>query len=1052
MSTKTDRVRPMDLVRGTAGAGSTLESAGSTVAPAQPTPPAPTELAVISNTVGRSSASAIAIVGLQWRPPDGSPVRTYQVEIATDSAFTAIYRRDTSTMTSARIELPTSRTFYIRVYAQAAAMSAPSNVVTLVTADDTTAAGVPTSASAAFIGSGDLQVTWSNPASENLRDVEVKIWNASAKTTLYHTGYSANGRYIWTAAQNRSETSGTPDASVYVELRSRTWASVMSTAVVVGTITKAVPATPAGLSADFSGPDCVINWTVASDAAFYRLSLDGVAQPNIAGGRYVYPLDLNRQQHSGTPDPVLSLSLVAVDALDQVSTAATATATNAAPPAPASVTATGGFSAFMASVSATEPPDFLTYRWRLIQTSPSAGDITWDDRSTLQTRNVTAAATYQVGVKIVDVFGQLSTEVLSSTFVLDALTLADLRLGVRYSDSLATAAATLKAALADDNKASGGVSYASNASWVRWIRAERDLLERYRTITLAQVPASGTTSWYLRTSIDGTTWSYFAGPVTSSRILTAVADATAAQTAAVSAATLGGASTTRVDLPTIVEARYVELWLRNTTASTRVDEFYPRRLVQADDVEAESLRAIHMAAASITADRLSVLQLSAITADMGSLTAGTITGAIIRTAASGARVELNSGAAGGLIGYGASDTYNAATGTGTYQLHWRLTDGQLYAGAGAIRLGSFGIRAITPAGYADAPSFGFYDATNSVYTGALQGRNNGNNWLQLITNARASVSSYLDLKAEATTSGTEAQSRLWAQRSSAIAEVIAKATTGGLGRVEINADQVVINQGITVGSVNSSGTLTGTALQTSNGGFNMSPRGAHIGSTTTDYIPSSGGDWPANTTLLLNFADHAAIGFHDSGNRVDFITMTGGIMSLGYNAGWGAANISIPGQRVGIGMGNTTVPTATTLNVRSHTTSSGENVLNIQNSTPTNLLTIRSDGGQNSSIVNWTITSDQDAKRNVRDLDMDEGILDALRPRRYNLRWDGDDEPERFGFVAQDFLKHPQLAKLVRSDLETGQLGIIYDGVLPILVAQLRRALRRIQALEARIP
>ncbi|MNR93453.1 hypothetical protein D3C72_245100 [compost metagenome] len=47
-------------------------------------------------------------------------------------------------------------------------------------------------------------------------------------------------------------------------------------------------------------------------------------------------------------------------------------------------------------------------------------------------------------------------------------------------------------------------------------------------------------------------------------------------------------------------------------------------------------------AKSITADRMSVKELSAITADLGEVTAGIITGLLIRTAASGQRMELSS--------------------------------------------------------------------------------------------------------------------------------------------------------------------------------------------------------------------------------------------------------------------------------------------------------------------------------------------------------------------------------------------------------------------------
>lgn len=461
MSKKTEPLRKIDAARAIPGGGEVLDSTASPLPPAMPMPPAPDSLEVVSNTIGRSSAAPIALLAIRWRPPLGTAAPSYLVEVATDSGFTAVVLRLPAAQASATLELTAATTYYIRVYAIIAGVrSSASAALSVTTATDTTPAGDPTSTAAAFIAAGDLVVTWTNPTSENLRDVEVRVWNSSGKTTLYATGYSATGRLVWTAAENRAAGSGTPDPVVYVELRSRTWAGVLGNSVVVGTITKSAPGTPAGLAADFTGPDCIITWTAATDALYYRLSIDTVAQPNIYGGRYVYPFDANRVQHAGTPDPVLSLSLVAVDALDQTSAAATATATNAAPAAPASVTLATGFSAFMVSVSATEPADFATYRYRLIQTLPTAADVTWDSPAPLQTREVSAQATYQVGVKVMDVFGQLSTETLSSAAALDALTLADLRADVAYRDSLGTAAATLAAALKDGDAAGSGIAYA----------------------------------------------------------------------------------------------------------------------------------------------------------------------------------------------------------------------------------------------------------------------------------------------------------------------------------------------------------------------------------------------------------------------------------------------------------------------------------------------------------------------------------------------------------------------------------------------------------------
>lgn len=684
MSRKTELQRRIDVARGLSGApGEALRSEVALGAPALPVPPAPTDLAVGTMTIGRSSASSLALVTLTWRPPAGAPVARYLLEVASAATFASetIVARVTYASASATIELAPAATVWARVYALAGAQtSPPSAAISFTTPTDTTPAGPPTAASGGFIGSGDLQISWTNPPEDNLRDVEVRIWASSAKTTLLHTGYSASERLIWTAAENRAAGSGVPDVSVYVELRSRTWAGVLGTPVVVGTVTKAAPATPTGLTVDFTGPDLIITWTAAADAASYRLTLDGVAR-TVIGGRYVYAYDLNRQEHSGTADPSVVVALVAVDALDQTSNGVSTTATNAAPSAPSAVTLTRGFAELSISVSATPPADFATYRYRLIQTSPAASDVTWDSPATLQTRVLGAIATYQIGVRMVDVFGQAGAETLSSAIVADdLLTLAELRSGARYSDSAGLGSAALKAILADGDLSTLGVSYASSATWARWVRVERDLLDRYRTITLSLAPASGTTSWYLRTSADGSAWSYFAGPVTSGRVLSAVASAAAAQAAAVSAATLGSASASRVDLPSIQEARYVELWLRNTSANTSVREWYPQRLVQADAVETESLAALHVKAGSLTADRLSVLQLSAIAADLGTITAGTITGALIRTAASGARIEQDS--TNGLRSYNSG---------GVVQVQIRTSDGALTFGGGGAKLDASGV-------------------------------------------------------------------------------------------------------------------------------------------------------------------------------------------------------------------------------------------------------------------------------------------------------------------------------------------------------------------------
>jgi len=66
-----------------------------------------------------------------------------------------------------------------------------------------------------------------------------------------------------------------------------------------------------------------------------------------------------------------------------------------------------------------------------------------------------------------------------------------------------------------------------------------------------------------------------------------------------------------------------------------------------------------------------------------------------------------------------------------------------------------------------------------------------------------------------------------------------------------------------------------------------------IGNITEDSNPTQA-NWVPNTTFLLNASDYSSIGFHDSGTRVDFIRAGNGTIQLGYDGGWGNANIGLP--------------------------------------------------------------------------------------------------------------------------------------------------------------
>ena len=156
---------------------------------------------------------------------------------------------------------------------------------------------------------------------------------------------------------------------------------------------------------------------------------------------------------------------------------------------------------------------------------------------------------------------------------------------------------------------------ALSTTW-RWTEVEWPLLYRFKSVTVSGANGVG----YLATSADGSAWRYFSGPAGSKNSasiqLTEQSQANA-ETMAVDLPLDG-----RWDLPTMVEARFLRLYHRSKSGSYTLYEYYPRRLVQSDDIEAESIRAINIAAHQITADHIDVLNLDAtayITAGAGAV-------------------------------------------------------------------------------------------------------------------------------------------------------------------------------------------------------------------------------------------------------------------------------------------------------------------------------------------------------------------------------------------------------------------------------------------------
>lgn len=248
---------------------------------------------------------------------------------------------------------------------------------------------------------------------------------------------------------------------------------------------------------------------------------------------------------------------------------------------------------------------------------------------------------------------------------------------------------------------------ALSSTW-RDITADWQITNRIRPITIAstgnKVGVIVTAQTMDASRVLGGTVRYFAGPVGSLSggyaQLTEYSSLASAQANPFQLPVDG-----RIDLPTLVDCRFVRLYQRSSDGSSgTIREFFPRRITQSDDVEAESIRAINIAASTISGDK--------ITATF------TITGRTIQTGISGARTVMSGDDFGGLIGYSASDTYNTTTGVGTYQILWSKADGKFYFANGIGVLDASGIALAATTSYNAQRAYKF-TASGSTENGLI---------------------------------------------------------------------------------------------------------------------------------------------------------------------------------------------------------------------------------------------------------------------------------------------------------------------------------------------
>lgn len=712
----------------------------------------------LSTGLSQTDRSARAFIDAAWNTI-GAVVHFFEFEASFDD-FATIDRAGRASSESVRIDGVRPGTSYkVRVRAVYSEARSPWTVAgPITTAVDTTPPSLPTSNSLSFATNSDLVLVGTLPTEQNFARLEVVIRGSGAGPTYATLNVAgepgAAYRLVWTADDNVRLAGGDP--TITVVIRSQNWSNYFSTSSVTLSATKSLPTLSA--SVDFTGPDAIYSLSPSADVARISFVADtGVTAREIGVvGRFAYDFDQNRVDHSGTADYSLSYSFTAYDALGQAATAVTGTVTNPVPSdaVAGNINVSGQFALQLVLVY-TEPADFAYYTYRIVKDGTTLATHT--GRSKSQTYNVSTRGSYQIGITVTDMFGRSSTEVLSSAAVLEFMTVDDLRKTLRYDDSISTAAATLDA-LKDESVTTNVVTYASGSTW-KWTEATSELIDPIGNITISATAGVG----YVALSTDKTNYTFYSGPLGSDgRTLTLIgtgtlgsATETSAQSVAVSLPTSGAY---RFDLPSRKEARYIRLGHRNTGATYSLREFYPRRRVVADDIYTQTL--------------------AAISADLGTINAGTVTGATIRTNTSGPRIEMNNAKI-----FGTDGT--------TEQWSADNTDGKFKAGAGKVVLDASGITNTLESGTPNVTAIKWRAGGTGTLRSYIYGGDAGLGYSQLYLAAQGAVNS-------GDVSLPHAKVVLDAYRYNRSANIVLDAN-GSAAQINCNADAIALNGVVTAG-------------------------------------------------------------------------------------------------------------------------------------------------------------------------------------------------------------------------------------------------------------
>lgn len=312
-----------------------------------------------------------------------------------------------------------------------------------------------------------ISATWYPPPGVNPASYVIQ-WSVSS---VFATSNGA------AAASESATISGLIPSTVYYVRVAAVVASVQGDWSATATITTAAdttaPSPVTGQAASFAGGgDLVITWTNPASANFrdveitiYESASKVTTYATLfnATGRQVWTVAQNLAATSGAGDPTLYVELRARSWGGIFSTVVTTgLITKAAPSAP--TVALDGFSQLMVcSVTSTpeSPYSLFEYVWKR-DGSTIVTDLLSDTSDTYAAGNSGDEGNHSwtCTVRQRDAFGQYSTATVSASIALDTLTIAYLRSGLIFTDSVGNSVTTL-AVLKDAITASGGISYAA---------------------------------------------------------------------------------------------------------------------------------------------------------------------------------------------------------------------------------------------------------------------------------------------------------------------------------------------------------------------------------------------------------------------------------------------------------------------------------------------------------------------------------------------------------------------------------------------------------------